>query len=242
MTAPTQRARPVVAIDGPAGSGKSTVTARVADTLGYLRLGTGALYRAVALAVERQGASWEDEERVGSIAHAVVAAGELRVQQGSRGEQRVLLGAEDVTELLLDERMGGGASRVSAQPAVREALLELQRQAGRDGGIVAEGRDVGTVVFPDAEAKFFLTASVTVRAERRYRELLDRGTPADLDAITRDVAERDARDAGRSVAPLRQAADAELVDSSALGIEAVVDRIVERVRAVERQLAAQRTP
>jgi cytidylate kinase len=232
------RRRPVVAIDGPAGAGKTTVTRRVAQALGYLLLGTGALYRAVALAARRDSVAWDDAPAVGAVARRIVEGERLRIARADDGQQRVLLDGEDVTEKLHAEEMGGGASQVSAVPAVREALLDVQREAGRNGGIVAEGRDVGTVVFPDAEAKFFLTASVQVRAQRRYDEMRGRGIPAELSAILRDVEERDRRDSTREVAPLVQASDAILVDSSALGPDEVVARIVGRVREIETKLGS----
>jgi len=230
------RRRPIVAIDGPAGAGKTTVTVQVAQTLGYLLLGTGALYRAVALAARRAGAAWDDASAVEQVANEISARGGVRIARSAIGTQRVVLDGEDVTDLLYSEQMGGGASQVSAVPAVRTALLDVQREAGKDGGIVAEGRDVGTVVFPDAEAKFFLTASVTVRARRRYDEMRARGIAADLEAIRRDVEQRDLRDSTRSVAPLVQAPDALVVDSSEMTPQAVVDHIVARVRRVEVEL------
>jgi cytidylate kinase len=229
----------VVAIDGPAGAGKTTVTQRVAEQLDYLLLGTGALYRAVALATARADVPWDDAAAVGRVAVDLVARGGLRIVRADDGKQRVVLDDEDVTAQLYAERMGGGASQVSAVAQVRAALLDVQREAGKEGGIVAEGRDVGTVVFPDAEAKFFLTASVEVRAQRRYEEMLSRGIPADLAAIRCDVAERDERDSTREIAPLRQAPDAVLVDSSDRSPEAVVAQIVARVRAVEAELGSQ---
>jgi cytidylate kinase len=226
------RSRPVVAIDGPAGAGKTTVTQRVADRLGYLLLGTGALYRAVALAATRAEIPWHEATRVGSLARELVRRGGLEIVRSETGKQRIVLDGEDITDELYSERMGGGASEVSAVPAVRAALLDVQRAAGKAGGIVAEGRDVGTVVFPDAEAKFFLTASVEVRARRRYDEMLRRGIEADLEAIRQDVVERDHRDSTREIAPLTQAPDAVLVDSSEMTPDAVVDRIVSHVRSV----------
>lgn len=231
------RKRPLVAIDGPAGAGKSTVTRQVAAELGYLLLGTGSLYRVLALAARRAGVAWTVASAMTELAEALVARGDIVIVRGSAGEQRIWLSGTDVTDELYGEDIGRGASEVSAIPGVRGALLEVQRAAGREGGVVAEGRDIGTVVFPDAEAKFYLTASVEVRSERRWRELLERGLPADLDTILREVAERDDRDRGRAVAPLCQAPDAELVDSSHLDISQVVERIVRRVRQVEESLA-----
>jgi CMP/dCMP kinase len=230
------RARPVVAIDGPAGAGKSTVTKRVALALGYLLVDTGALYRTVALAAKRSGFDFDDAERVGALAEALAARDAVRLD-GDAANLRVLLDGEDVSLAIRTQELGQGASKVSAQPRVRAALLELQRAAGRSGGVVLEGRDIGTVVFPDAEAKLYLTASVAERARRRFEQLRLAGEHADLDAVTREVVERDQRDSSRPIAPLKQAPDAVVVDSSALDIEQVVERIVSHVRSVEARLA-----
>jgi cytidylate kinase len=228
--------RPVVAIDGPAGAGKSTVTRRVAERLGYVRVDTGALYRTVALAADRAGILFDDAERVANLAASLVERGAVRLERGSDGSERVLLDGEDISGSIRTQRIGDGASRVSAIPAVRAALLELQRNAGVAGGVVLEGRDIGTVVFPDAEAKFFLTASVEVRANRRYEELVARGERPELDTVRAEVIERDTRDSSRAVAPLRRADDAVIVDSSGLDIEAVTESIVAHVREVELSL------
>jgi cytidylate kinase len=229
------RQKPVVAIDGPAGAGKTVVTRRVAERLGYLLVDTGALYRAVALAARRRGVDWDDRPGLRVLAAELERARAIRFEERP-GTPRVLLGEEDVTLAIRNEDVSQGASKVSAVPEVRAALLELQRAAGRDGGVVLEGRDIGTVVFPDAEAKFYLTASTEVRARRRYDELVARGAAADFEQVRQDVVERDRRDSSRPVAPLRQAPDAELVDSSALDVDEVVERIVARVRAVEERL------
>ncbi len=231
-----RRSRPVVAIDGPAGAGKTTVTRRVAEALGYLLVDTGALYRSVALAARRRGVAWSDVAGVGKLAHELAAADAILFVTLPDGGQKVVLDGDDVTTEIRTQEIAEGASQVSAQPEVRAALLEMQRRAGRDGGVVLEGRDIGTVVFPDAEAKFFLTASVEVRAKRRHDELVARGQSADLATIAREVAERDKRDSTRPIAPLKQAADAELVDSSEREIDAVVAQIVESVRRIEQQL------
>jgi cytidylate kinase len=229
----SERRRPVVAIDGPAGAGKSTVTGRVARALGYLLVDTGALYRAVALAAARSGIDFEDIEGVGRTAEAVVARDALCLADGGEGSVRVLLDGEDVSTAIRTQELGQGASKVSAQPRVRAALLELQRSAGRDGGVVLEGRDIGTVVFPDAEVKLFLTASVDERARRRFEQLRAAGEPAELGAVREDVVERDRRDSTRPIAPLVKAPDAVVIDSSSLGIDEVVDRIVAYVESVE---------
>jgi cytidylate kinase len=227
----TARSRPVVAIDGPAGAGKTTVTRRVAEALGYLLLGTGSLYRSVALAAQRRQISWEDEARVGALARSLAQSGAIEIRPGAAGD-RVRLEGEDVSQAIRAESIGAGASRVSAMPAVREALLAMQRSAGQSGGVVLEGRDIGTAVFPDAEAKFFLTASVEERARRRCEELRQRGEAADFETVRGEVAERDLRDSTRAVAPLRQAPDAILVDSTGIGIDEVVERIVAHVRGI----------
>jgi cytidylate kinase len=159
--------RPVVAIDGPAGAGKSTVARKVAERLDYVLLDTGALYRTVALAAERKGISWDDADAVAQFAGELAAKRAVQLERGAGGALRVLLSGEDVSGLIRTQSIGQGASKVSAVPGVRAALLSLQRSAGEGGGVVLEGRDIGTVVFPDAEVKLFLTASVEVRAAVR---------------------------------------------------------------------------
>jgi cytidylate kinase len=226
-----------VAIDGPAGAGKSTVTRKVAERLGYVIVDTGALYRLVALAAEQAGVSFDDAARTSALAELLVAESAVQLRRGADGAQQVLLRGKDASTAIRTQTIGQGASKVSAHPGVRKALLELQRSQGREGAVVLEGRDIGTVVFPDAEAKFFLTASVEVRAQRRRDELAARGTPPSLEEVLSEVNERDRRDSTRPVAPLKQAADAELVDSSALTVEQVVELIVAAVRSVERRLA-----
>lgn len=234
---PPHRSRPVVAIDGPAGAGKSTVTRKVAERLGYVIVDTGALYRVVALAAEQAGVGFDDEARASALAEALVAENAVQLRRGTDGAQQVLLRGQDVSRSIRTQTLGQGASKVSAHPGVRKALLELQRSQGRAGGVVLEGRDIGTVVFPDAEAKFYLTASVEVRAQRRRDELAARGTPPSLQEVLSEVAERDRRDSTRPVAPLRQAEDAKLVDSSTLSIEQVVEQIVAAVKSVEHTLS-----
>jgi len=230
--------RPVVAIDGPAGAGKSTVTRLVAATLGYVMVDTGALYRAIALAAKQAGASFDDEAAVGVLAERLASERAIELGSDENGGTRVLLAGSDVSQAIRTLEMGQGASKVSAQPRVRSALLAMQRDAGRNGGVVLEGRDIGTVVFPEAEAKFFLTASVDVRARRRFDELALKGTDADLEQVKREVEERDRRDSTRPIAPLRRADDAMVVDSSNLEVSEVVEAIVARVRAIEAALNA----
>jgi cytidylate kinase len=226
----------VVAIDGPAGAGKSTVTRRVAESLGYTMVDTGALYRTVALACRRAGVAFEDHAAVGRVARELAEPSVLAMAQVA-GQTRVTLRGEDVSVAIRSQEMGQGASFVSAIPSVREALLDTQRMLGRDGGVVLEGRDIGSVVFPDSEAKFFLTASVEVRARRRYEELAEKGTPPPIEDVRREVEERDRRDRERPIAPLMQAADAVLVDSSELSVDEAVAQIVRRVKEVEAELA-----
>lgn len=229
------RSAPVVAIDGPAGAGKSSVSRRVSQELGYLLLDTGALYRSVALSAQRSGA--DSPAEIGAVARRMVEDQAVRFVT-VEDEQRVMLSGEDVTEQVRSNEVGMLASRVSAIPEVREALLAMQRAAGRDGRIVVEGRDIGTVVFPDAEAKFFLTASVSERAARRYAELKSKEPELSLASVEEDVRERDRRDSSRPVSPLVRAPDAIIVDSTDRTFEQVVDDIVTRVRAVEESLTA----
>jgi CMP/dCMP kinase len=225
------RSRPIVAIDGPAGAGKSTVARRLADELGFVLVDTGALYRAVALAAQRACLSWSDEAAVAKLARALVARHALSFGRDRARGIRVTLDDEDVSEAIRAADIGMGASTVSAYPAVREALLDLQRQAGLAGGVVLEGRDIGTVVFPGAELKFFLTANARVRAKRRFDELVAKGVQTTLEQTLADVVQRDHQDTRRAVAPLRQADDAMLVDSSDMTVDQAVAEMIARVRA-----------
>jgi 3-phosphoshikimate 1-carboxyvinyltransferase len=214
-------AAPVIAIDGPSASGKGTVAQRVADALGFNFLDSGALYRLTALAAMKAGVAPEDEPGVAAIAANLPAefAGD-----------RILLSGEDVTEAIRAEAVGVDASKVAALPTVRTALLERQRAYRRFPGLVADGRDMASVVFPEAAVKVFLTASAAARAERRHKQLIAKGMPANMHALLQDLQERDARDARRSVAPLRQCDDAELVDTTEMGIEAAVAAAMAIVR------------
>jgi len=218
--------RIVVAIDGPAGAGKSTVTKRLARELGYALLDTGALYRTVALVGERQGVSWDDEAGLAQVAR------DLDVDfHFEGGVNRVTVGGDDITEAIRSPHISEGASVVSALPGVRAALLDLQRRLGAAGGVVAEGRDIGTVVFPGAEAKFFLTASAEVRARRRCDEMQAAGREVDFQSTLEEIRIRDDRDSNRAVAPLSQAQDALRVDSSEMGIDEVVALMHAKVEA-----------
>jgi len=223
------RVRPVLAIDGPAGAGKSTVARRLAERLGFTLVDTGALYRAVALASRRAGVAWDDDPAVTAVAERIVTSRALALVPGADKGVRVILEGEDVSEAIRAADMGMGASRVSAIRGVRDALFQLQRLAGEQGAVVLEGRDIGTVVFPDAEVKFFLTASPEVRARRRYDELVERGERVDYDATLEEVRVRDRQDTTRSIAPLRQAVDATLIDSSSRTIDEIVDEMAELV-------------
>lgn len=219
------RSKPVVAIDGPAGSGKTTVARLVAGILGYSLVDTGALYRCVALAARRRDMDVEDGERLGKL-----AAG-LQVQfRESPDGQAVMLDGEDVTGAIREPEVSQDASRVSAYPQVRQALLSMQRELGREGGVVLEGRDIGTVVFPDAEVKVFLTASVDVRALRRFDELSEKQIEVTLDETRDDMVSRDQRDQSRDHAPLKPARDAEIVATENLSAQQVAELVVDRVR------------
>ncbi|HEX5802511.1 MAG TPA: bifunctional 3-phosphoshikimate 1-carboxyvinyltransferase/cytidylate kinase [Azospira sp.] len=208
---------PVIAIDGPSASGKGTVAARVAAALGWHYLDSGALYRLTALAAKRAGVAWDDETGVAAIA--------ARLDVVFSGES-IRLAGEEVGEAIRTEEMSSGASKVAALPAVREALLFRQRLFRRAPGLVADGRDMGSVVFPDARTKVFLTASVEIRADRRYKQLIAKGIEATISPILQDLRERDERDSNRSVAPLRQSEDAELLDTSGLTIEQAVAKVL----------------
>lgn len=240
-----KRTRLIVAIDGPAGAGKSTVARAVADRVGYVLVDTGALYRSVALAADRAGLtllaeggtkaadlSADDEASLGDLAEQLAQARAIVLEPSGR----VLLEGEDVSTAIRTPRMSIGASRVSAIPRVRTALLSMQRQAGEQGGAVMEGRDIGTVVFPDAEVKLFLTATPEERAQRRYEEMIEKGVATTYAATLEDQRARDKADTERKVAPLRKAEDAVLVDSTGRDVGDVIEEMVRVVQARRRDL------
>lgn len=210
---------PVIAIDGPSASGKGTVAQRVAEKLGYHYLDSGALYRLVALAAIRSGLDLENEAAVAELAGNLDA--------GFEGEE-IFLDGERVTDAIRSEECGNGASRIATLPKVRDALLSRQRAFHKAPGLVAEGRDMGSRVFPDAVLKIFLTASAGERAKRRYKQLIDKGMYASITTLLQDIRERDERDARRSVAPLQQCADASLLDTTSLTIDEAVAEVVKR--------------
>ena len=216
---------PVITIDGPSGAGKGTIALRVADALGYHLLDSGALYRLVALAAQTSGVSLQDGQRLAEIAHDL----DVRFDSNEDGEERIWLGDEDVTTLIRTEETGAGASTVAQISAVRQALFERQRAFQQPPGLVADGRDMGTQVFPHATLKIFLTASAEERARRRHKQLKDKGLNVSLAALSRDIEDRDRRDSERSVAPLRPAQDARILDSSGQSIEAVTQTVLDWV-------------
>jgi len=209
-----------VAIDGPAGAGKSTIAKRVAKEKGYIYVDTGAMYRGLAIHFLKKGISAEDKE---AVAKACKDADVSIAYED--GVQQVYLNGENITDMLRTEEVGNMASKTSAIPAVREKLLELQRTLAAEKDVIMDGRDIGTNILPNADVKIYLTASVETRAKRRYDELTEKGENCDFEEIARDIQERDARDMNREIAPLKKADDAVLVDSSDMTIEEVVNTI-----------------
>lgn len=218
----------IITVDGPSGSGKGTVCQLLAAKLGYHLLDSGALYRLTAVAVELAGVSIEDEAAVADLAREL----DVVFKVASAG-QLVLLSGEDVSQEIRREEVGMQASRVAAMPLVRKALMQRQRAFSQAPGLVADGRDMGTVVFPSAEVKVFLTASSEERAKRRYLQLQGKGENPDMAVILADIVDRDMRDKNRSVSPLVAAADALQIDSSSMSIDSVLECILERVTEVE---------
>jgi len=212
---------PVIAIDGPSASGKGTVAQLVAQKLGFHYLDSGALYRIVALTAKNKGISWQDENALAELPPRL----EIRFDNG-----QMLVNGVDVSDEVRTEEMGRGASEVAVHPALRRALLDLQHSFRRAPGLVADGRDMGSVVFPDAALKIYLSASTETRAQRRYKQLMSKGNHANLPDILQDLQKRDARDQQRSAAPLLQCPDAKLLETSDLTIEQAVQSVLQHYR------------
>ena len=218
----------VIAIDGPSGSGKGTLSQLLAKKIGFHLLDSGALYRLVALAALKQGVNIQDERQVEQV------AAQLDVRFDITDEStRILLSGEDVTSAIRNEIISMNASVVAAYPGVREALLKRQRDFRQLPGLVADGRDMGTTVFPDADIKIFLTASAEARAQRRYKQLVEKGESVDINALIKDIQERDERDSKRTVSPLKPAADAILLDSTQMTIEEVLEAMLSLVKGAK---------
>lgn len=220
---------PVVAIDGPSGSGKSTLAEGLACRLGYVHIDTGAMYRVVGLRAAEEGIAVRDDVALGELCERLAIRFDRR-----DGQVRVLEGERDVTDEIRRPEVSRLASDVSTNPSVRRAMVEMQRAMGREGGVVLDGRDIGTVVFPDAEVKIYLDADVGERARRRAAELAERGTPEDPQATLASMIERDRQDSTRAVAPLRPAPDAVHFDSTRLDAEGVLEKAIELVQRFER--------
>lgn len=211
-----------IAIDGPAGAGKSTIARAAARSLGFLYVDTGAMYRAIALHLLRNHVEAEETDKIEEL----LADMTIRIAY-SGGEQQIIMNGENVTSQLRKEEVGNMASKSSANPKVREKLLQLQRDIARDNDVIMDGRDIGTFVLPNADVKVYLTASVEERANRRYLELKEKGIDADMAKIEEDIRTRDYQDMNRAIAPLKQAEDAVVIDSSRMSIPEVMDKIVD---------------
>ncbi|AVP96619.1 (d)CMP kinase [Ahniella affigens] len=218
----THPAVPVLTIDGPTGSGKGTISRAVAERLGWLFLDSGALYRAVGLAASWEGLDFDDQEALARCALET----DIRFEDRPNDDPLVFVNGAEAGSDLRTEIAGAAASAIAAIPAVRAALVEKQRQFRQLPGLVADGRDMGTVIFPDAGVKVFLTASAEERAERRYKQLKQKGFEVTLDTLLRDIVARDARDTGRAVAPLKPADDAVSIDTTGMSINAVIDAVL----------------
>jgi cytidylate kinase len=218
----------VIAVDGPSGAGKSTAARRLAERLGYIYIDTGAMYRAIGWKAKREGIDPADEAKLADLCGRT----EVTIKKDN-SDPRFSVNGVDVTDEIRTPEMGMMASAVSKSPAVRARLLTLQRELGRGGGVVMDGRDIGTVVFPDADVKFYLEASAGERGKRRYLELKAKGMDVDRAQITKEIEERDRQDSGRALAPLKKADDALLIDSSAMSIDDVLDRMLSEIKKVK---------
>lgn len=228
-----KRTRPVVAVDGPSGAGKSTVSKKLAELLGYIHIDTGALYRAVGLAANRLSIAWDDDAKLGPLMESIA----LRLEPGTAAHgSRIFLDGVDVSGLIRTPEISMAASAVSARKPVRAGLLALQRKLGGRGGAVLEGRDIGTVVFPDAEAKYFLTASMEVRVRRRFNELRAKGAEVTMEQTRLEVEKRDHDDSTRDLAPLKAADDAEIVNGDDWTIDQTAEILAEKVRLIEKRM------
>lgn len=217
---------PVITIDGPSGTGKGTVARLLAEKLGWHLLDSGALYRLLAVAARDLGTGLDDEPALAALAPRL----DVHFDATPDGRERILLGGDDVTDRVRAESTGADASLVAVLPAVRQALVRRQHDFRRAPGLVADGRDMGTVIFPGAAVKIYLTASVEARAQRRHNQLKDKENGASLSALFREISARDERDSSRQVSPLRPADDAVVIDTTDLGIAAVMSRVLEEVR------------
>ena len=218
----------VIAIDGPSGAGKSTAARILAERLGYVYIDTGAMYRAIGWKAKREGIDPDDEAKLADLCGRT----EVTIKKDN-SDPRFFVNGIDVTGEIRTPEMGMMASAVSKSPAVRARLLTLQRELGRGGGVVMDGRDIGTVVFPDADVKFYLDASAGERGKRRCLELKAKGMDVDRAQITKEIEERDRQDSGRALAPLKKADDALLIDSSAMSIDDVLDRMLSEIKKVK---------
>ena len=215
-----------IAIDGPSGAGKSTLARRAAAKFGFLYVDTGAIYRTVGLAAHRRGIDCHDETAVAAILPELT----IRLGYNEEGEQRMYLNGEDVSSAIRAPEISICASDVSSLPAVRAFLLEMQRRCARESNVIMDGRDIGTVVLPDAELKIYLTASAEARAQRRLKELLQKGTETDFEAVLRDIEYRDYQDTHREIAPLREAEDAVRLDTSELDLDESCELLYRTIR------------
>ncbi len=225
-----KRKRLIIAIDGPSGAGKSTVAKALAERLGYLYIDTGAMYRATALKMKEKALAAGDESELS----ALVSSLEITFVGGRRGTT-VLCEGKDVTEAIRSPEISRLASDISRKKVVREALVKRQRELGRGGGVVLEGRDIGTVVFPDAEVKFYLDADAEERGRRRFKELIEKGMEVDLNDTLEEVRKRDHNDMSRGISPLKKAEDALLVDSTGRSVEEIVEEMFQEVMARQRK-------